>query len=204
MLPECLATYVRINNVLPAFRRGLNRQGYVEGRNVTIEYGWSDTQDDRLPALAADLVRRQVAVLVAAGNTSSVVQAIQAISTTIPIVSAAVSSDIAFKRPGGNVTGVYAVFAALGGKRIGLLHDLLPRATTIAVLQQTPSSPEATDAQAAARVLGLQIKTLIAGTDSELDAALASLTQMRPDAFVVGASGLLFTRANKIVAEKRT
>jgi putative tryptophan/tyrosine transport system substrate-binding protein len=201
--------------VLPAFRRGLNRQGYVEGRNVTIEYRWSDTQDDRLPALAADLVRRQVAVFVVAGSTLSAVRAVQAITTTIPIVSASVSSDIAFTRPGGNITGVYGF--VLGGKRIGLLHDLLPRATTIAVLatpllrQGSPlrqgslgqqQSELSEDAQEAARVLGLQIKFLIAGTDRELDAALASLAQMRPDALMVGAGGgpLFFTRADKIVA----
>jgi putative ABC transport system substrate-binding protein len=189
-------------NVLPAFRRGLNRQGFVEGQNVTIEYRWSDTQEDQLPVLAADLVRRQVAVLVAVGGTTSVVRAVQAITTTIPFVSATVSSDIAFNRPGGNVTGVYGIFAVMGGKRIGLLHDVLPRATTIAVLM-TPagaSSRDRTDAQEAARVLGLQIKFLIAGTDRELDAALASLAQMRPDALMVAGGALLFTRANKIVA----
>src|SRR5262249_1519059 len=143
--------------VLPAFRRGLNTQGYVEGRNVTIEHRWSDTQNDRLPALAADLVRRQVAVLVAAGLAPSVGQGVQAITTTIPIVSAAVSPDIVFRRPGGNVTGVYAIFGDLGGKRIGLLHDLLPRATTIAVLTYPTFQREGTDAQEAARALGLQI-----------------------------------------------
>ena len=121
--------------VLPAFRLGLIKQGYVEGRNVTIEYRWSDAQDDRLPALAADLVRRQVAVVAAAGAAILVVRAVRAITTALPIVSAAVSpTTTAFRRPGGNVTGVYAVFGDLGGKRLGLLHDLLPRATTIAVL----------------------------------------------------------------------
>jgi putative ABC transport system substrate-binding protein len=187
-------------HVLPAFRRGLNTQGYVEGRNVTIEYRWSDTQDDRLPALAADLGRRQVAVIVAVGNTSPVVQAVQTITTMIPIVSAAVPPDIAFRRPGGNVTGVYAVFGDLGGKRIGLLHDVLPRATTIAVLTQPSTRREGTDAQEAARALGLQIKILIGGTDRELYAALASLAQMRPDALMVATGALFFTRANKIVA----
>jgi len=136
------------------------------------------------------------------------VRVVQAINTTIPIVSAAVLQDTVFRRPGGNVTGVYAVFGELGGKRIGLLHDLLPRATTIAVLA-TPSSrpdvrplPGEADVQEAARVLGLQIKFLIAGTDREIDAALASLAQMRPDALMVGAGSgaLLFTRANKIIA----
>jgi putative ABC transport system substrate-binding protein len=132
-------------NVLPAFRRGLNRQGYVEGRNVTIEYRWADTQFDRLPALGADLVRRQVAVLVVAGaGLSNSYQAVYAITTTTPIVTAAGVSDFAFRRPGGNVTGVNAVFGELGGKRLGLLHDVLPAATTIAVLT-LPGSKEGTD-----------------------------------------------------------
>jgi putative ABC transport system substrate-binding protein len=190
-------------HVLPAFRRGLNRQGYVEGRNVTIEYRWSDTQHDRLPALAADLVNRQVAVIATAGEAGLGVQAVQAITTTIPIVSATLSAtpDTAFRRPGGNVTGVYPVFVELGGKRIGLLHDLLPRATTIAVLTSLGGASRAeTDAREATRVLGLQIKILIASTDRELDAALASLAQMRPDALTVTGANLFFTRADKIVA----
>jgi putative ABC transport system substrate-binding protein len=193
--------------VLPAFRRGLSRQGYIEGRNVTIEYRWSDTQHDRLPALAADLVHRQVAVIAAVGEAGLGVRAVQAITTTIPIVSATLSAspDIAFRRPGGNVTGVYPAFVELGGKRIGLLHDLLPRATTIAVLISSPvglggSSRAETNAQEAAQVLGLQIKILIADADSELDAALASLAQMRPDALMVAGGNLFFTRADKIVA----
>ena len=105
--------------VLPAFRLGLSRQGYVEGRNVTIEYRWSDTQDDRLPALAADLVQRQAAVIAAVGGTPLVVRAVQAITTMIPIVSAAVSRDIVFRRPGGNLTGVYAVFGDVGESKSG-------------------------------------------------------------------------------------
>jgi putative ABC transport system substrate-binding protein len=130
-----------------------------------------------------------------------VVQAVQAITTTIPIVSAAVPlSGIVFSRPGGNVTGVRALFSEVGGKRIGLLRDMLPRATTIAVLTPVGASREVTDAQEAARVLGLQIKFLIAGTDRELDAALASLAQMRPDALMLTTSPLSFTRADKIVA----
>ena len=137
------------------------------------------------------------------------VQAVQSITTTIPIVSAAVSRDITFTRPSGNITGVYGLFGDLVGKRIGLLHELLPRATTIAVLL-TPfdvsSRPGTDDAQEAARALGVQIKFLIAGTDRELDAALASLAQMRPDALVVGAGSgpLLFTRADKIVETARS
>ena len=113
-------------NVLPAFRRGLNTQGYVEGRNVTIEYRWSDAQDDRLPALAADLVRRQVAVIAAAGLALLAVQAVQAITTTLPIVSATVSRDTVFRRPGGNVTGVYAVFGDLGESASGFCTTCCP------------------------------------------------------------------------------
>jgi putative ABC transport system substrate-binding protein len=177
--------------VLPAFRRGLNGQGYVEGRNVTIEYRWSDAQNDQLPTLVADLVRRQVAVIVAVGNAGSVARAVQAITTTIPIVRATVPPDTVFSRPGGNVTGAYAVFGDLGGKRIGLIRGLLPRATTIAVLDNLPSSRSRV--QEAARVLGLQIKFLTAGTDRELDAALASLAQMRPDTLMVEAGPLFFT-----------
>ena len=170
---------------------------------MTIEYRWSDAQDDRLPALAADLVQRQAAVIAAVGGTALGVRAVQAITTTIPIVSAAVPPDsVSFRRPGGNVTGAYGFAGELGGKRIGLLRDLLPRATTIAVLTTIGASEEVTDVQKAARVLGLQIKLLIAGTDRELDAALASLAQMRPDAVMVGPGGgpLFFTRADKIVA----
>jgi putative ABC transport system substrate-binding protein len=193
---------VRNNNtpLLPAFRRGLNRQGYVEGRNVTIEYRWWDTQDDRLPALAADLVRRQVAVIVVLGGTEPGVRAVQAITTTIPIVRATFPQTSGFSRRGGNVTGVNAVFGELGGKRVGLLRDLLPRATTIAVLDNALRRPSREDVQEAARVLGLQIKFLIAGTDRELDAALASLAQIRPDALMVEGGPLSFTRADKIVA----
>jgi putative ABC transport system substrate-binding protein len=186
--------------VLPAFRRGLNGQGYVEGRNVRIEYRWSDTQNDRLPGLAADLVGRQVAAIAAVGGAQLVVQAVQATTTTIPIVSAAVPPSAAFNRPDGNVTGVYGFFTELGGKRIGLLRDVLPRASTIAVLTPVAASREGTDAQKAARVSGLQIKNLLAGTDRELDVALASLIQMRPDALMVATSPLAFTRAVKIVA----
>jgi putative ABC transport system substrate-binding protein len=132
-----------------------------------------------------------------------VVQAVQSITTTLPIVSAVVSSDVALRRPGGNVTGAtgFGDLGGLGGKRIGLLHELVPRATTIVVLA-IPPDRATTDAQEAARALGLQIKFLIVGTDRELDAALASLAQMRPDALMVGPGGgpLFFTRADKIVA----
>jgi putative tryptophan/tyrosine transport system substrate-binding protein len=187
-------------SVLPAFHRGLNGQGYLEGRNVTIEYRWSDTQGDRLPALAADLVSRQVAVIAAVGLAASVVPVVQSITSAIPIVSAAVSPDIAFNRPDSQVTGVWGFFDELEGKRVGLLHDLLPRATTIAVLISPGFSKGEREAQEAARLLGLQIKIFVVGTDRELDAALKTLPQLRPDALMVATSPLSFTRAEKIVA----
>jgi len=112
--------------VLPAFRRGLNGQGYVEGRNVKIEYRWWDTQEDQLPALAADLVRRQVAVIVVLGGTEPGVRAVQAVTTSIPIVRATTPSGIGFSRPGGNVTGVNAVFGELGGSASGFCAICCP------------------------------------------------------------------------------
>ena len=132
--------------------------------SVTIEYRWSDTQNDRLPALAADLVRRQVAVLAAVGDGPSVVRAVQAITTTLPIVSAAVSADTALTRPGGNVTGAtgFGELGGMAGKKLGLLHELVPRATTIAALAipaATPSSRE--DMLEAARVLAITGQDLL-------------------------------------------
>jgi putative ABC transport system substrate-binding protein len=115
-------------HLLPAFRRGLNRQGYVEGRNVTIEYRWSDTQHDRLPALAADLVHRQAAVIVTAGEAGLGVRAVQGITTTIPIVSATLSASpaTAFRRGRGNVTGAYAIVTELGESASGFCTTCCP------------------------------------------------------------------------------
>jgi ABC-type uncharacterized transport system substrate-binding protein len=153
-----------------SFRRGLNEAGYVEGQNVAIEYRWAEGRPDRLPPLAADLIQRQVAVIAATGGNNSALVAMKATST-IPIVFT--SSDnpierglvVSFNRPGGNVTGVSWFNAELGPKRLGLLHELVPNATIVALLIN-PNNPESTrqpaELQDAARTIGLQLVVLTA------------------------------------------
>jgi putative ABC transport system substrate-binding protein len=154
------------------FRRGLNEAGYVEGQNVAIEYRWAEGRPDRLPPLAADLVRRQVAVIAATGGNNSALVAMAATST-IPIVFTSNDDPIrrgfvaSINRPGGNVTGVSWFNAELGPKRLGLLHELVPNATIVALLIN-PDNPESArqpaELQEAARAIGLQIVVLTATT----------------------------------------
>ena len=189
-----------------AFRDGLNEAGYVEGQNVAIDFRWAENRDDRLPALAADLVRRQVAVIVA--NTPGALAA-KAATTTIPIVFSSGSDPVklglvaSFSRPGGNVTGVNFFTNDLDAKRLGLLHELAPRATVIAVLVD-PNFPDAADRlrelQEAAGTLAKQLQVFNASTASEIDAALAALAQRRPDALIEMASPLMTARRYQIVA----
>jgi putative ABC transport system substrate-binding protein len=165
-----------------AFRQGLNETGYVEGRNVAIDYRWAQSQNDRLAALAADLVRRKVTVIV----TSSILaaQAAKAATTTIPIVfytgaTPAVDGLVAsLNRPGGNLTGVTGLNGELGPKRLELLHELLPAASTIPILVD-PNGRSAgalsSDMQAAARALGIQLQVLHAGTERDFDTIFATL-----------------------------
>jgi putative ABC transport system substrate-binding protein len=165
-----------------AFRQGLNETGYVEGRNVAIDYRWAQSQNDRLPALAADLVRRKVTVIV----TSSILaaQAAKSATTTIPIVfytgaTPAVDGLVAsLNRPGGNLTGVTGLNGELGPKRLELLHELLPAASTIPILVD-PNGRSAGalsgDMQAAARALGIQLQVLHAGTERDFDTIFATL-----------------------------
>jgi putative ABC transport system substrate-binding protein len=196
--------------VLPAFRRGLNAQGYIEGRNVTVEYRWADGRYDRLPALAVDLVHRSVAVLVVVGTGGTLeTQVAQAVGATIPIVFLFAGDPVQeglvrnVNRPAGNITGVIGFLGQLGPKRLGLMHDLLPRATTIAVLvnpNATSAASEATDLPEAARALGVQVRILNASTAPDIDAAFAGLAQMRADAVLVATDPFFFIRANQIVA----
>jgi putative ABC transport system substrate-binding protein len=195
--------------VLPAFRRALNAQGFIEGQNVSVEYRYSDSQLDRLPALAADLVGRRAAIIVGVGDGIPTIRAAQAASATTPIVGFvgdAIKEGFAtsLNRPGGNVTGVI-VFQGQGGpvgKRMGLLHDVLPKATTIAILVN-PTQPagerQLADVQDAARVLGLQIRPLYASSDSEIDTVFATLAQPRPDALFITGSPFFFSHLDKIV-----
>jgi putative tryptophan/tyrosine transport system substrate-binding protein len=195
-------------NLLDAFRRGLNEAGYAEGRNVAIEYRFADNQIDRLPALAADLVNRNVAVIVATGGGYSVLAA-KAATTTIPIVFLTAGDPVqlgyvaSLNQPGGNATGVSWFGAQVAGKGLGLLHELVPKAALVALLAN-PRLPEAahtlSDAQKAARELGQQLLVLNAGTASEIDAAFATLRQWRADALLLGGDPFFSSRRQQIVA----
>jgi putative tryptophan/tyrosine transport system substrate-binding protein len=190
------------------FRRGLNEAGYVEGQNVAIEYRWAEGRPDRLPPLAADLVRRQVAVITATGGNNSALVAMAATST-IPIVFTSNDDPIkrglvaSFNRPGGNVTGVSWFAAELGPKRLGLLHELVPNATSVAFLFN-PNNPESArqpaELQEAARTIGLQLVVLTAITAGDIDTAFTAMVQNRVGALVVGSDPFFFSRREQIVA----
>jgi putative ABC transport system substrate-binding protein len=185
------------------FRRGLNEGGYVEGQNVTVEYQWLDGQYDRLPSLMADLVRRRVAVIATPGSNPAALAA-KAATTTIPIVFGVGADPIelglvaSLARPGGNATGINFFVADIAAKRLGLLHDLVPKAVRIAVLinPANASTAEATlrDMPEAARAIGLQIVFLNASTGREIEAAFATLVRDRADALFVGADAFFNSR----------
>jgi putative ABC transport system substrate-binding protein len=185
------------------FRRGLNEGGYVEGQNVTVEYQWLDGQYDRLPSLMADLVRRRVAVIATPGSNPAALAA-KAATTTIPIVFGVGADPIelglvaSLARPGGNATGINFFVADIAAKRLGLLHDLVPKAVRIAVLinPANASTAEATlrDMPEAARAIGLQIVVLNARTGLEIEAAFATLVRDRADALFVGADAFFNSR----------
>jgi ABC-type uncharacterized transport system substrate-binding protein len=191
-------------HVLAAFRQGLTETGYVEGRNVTIEYRWAEGHNDRLPALAADLVRQKVTVIVA---NSQATAAAKAATTTIPIVFATGADPVqigfvaSLNRPGGNLTGVASLDAELGQKRLELLHELLPRAGIIAALVN-PTFPGSDivsrDLQAAASTLGLQIHILYATTERDINTAFATLLQLRAEALVIGNDPFFNSRSDQL------
>jgi putative ABC transport system substrate-binding protein len=191
-----------------AFRRGLTESGYVEGQNVTIEYGWADGQYDRLPGLAADFVRRQVAVIAATGSPNSAEAAIAA-TATIPIVFANGGDPVklghvrSLNRPGGNATGVSYFLSALGPKRLELLGELVPAATVIGFLVN-PTNPvtesDTKEMQVAAATLGRQIRTLSASTEPDLNAAFATLIEQRAGALLVNNDAFFTSRHQQIAA----
>jgi putative tryptophan/tyrosine transport system substrate-binding protein len=192
---------------LAALRRGLNEAGYVEHQNVAIQYRWAESHYDRLPALAADLVRHQVAVIIAAGNAAAL--AAKAGTTTIPIVFATGDDPIrlglvaSLSRPAGNVTGVSFLGGTLVAKRLELLRELVPNVATIAHLMNPTgptAAPEVEEAQIAARSLGQQIQVLQARNESEMDAAFTTMARLRVGALNVGGDGLFVDRRAQIVA----
>jgi putative ABC transport system substrate-binding protein len=191
--------------MLAAFREGLGTLGYVEGRNLAIEYRFADGIYERNRPLAEDLTRRHVAVIVTAGNLSSALAAWGA-SSTIPIVFNTGTDPVqaglvqSINRPGGHATGVVSQTGDLLGKMMGLLHALVPNARTIGVLANpnSDSDPER-DAERAAATLGLQVRVLHAATDTEIEASFATLSQQRADALLIPTSPLFLSRASHIV-----
>jgi putative ABC transport system substrate-binding protein len=190
-----------------AFRDGLKAIGFVEGQNVAIEFRWADGQYDRLPMIAAELVRREVAVIVATGGAPAVLPAMAA-TPTIPIVFSTGSDPIklgfvsSLNRPGSNATGVYFFIGAMEAKRLGLLRDLVPAATLIGVLLNPNNSnaeAQSKDIQEAAAALGQKIQIVHAGTENELGTAFKTLAQMRADAALVGADPFFNSRRNLLV-----
>jgi putative tryptophan/tyrosine transport system substrate-binding protein len=189
-----------------AFRRGLSEVGYVEGRNVAIEYRWAENDYDRLPALAAELVRRQVDIIAANGPAALPAKAA---TTTIPIVFAAGFDPVelglvsSLHRPGGNVTGTSMLNVEVVPKRLQLLNELVPAATVMALLVN-PSNPNAAnqsrDLQAAARTLRLQLHILHANSDRDFDAVFAKLHELRAGGLVIGADAFFNTRSAQLAA----
>jgi len=183
---------------LAGFRQGLNEVGYTEGQNVAIEFRWAKSQYDRLPGLATDLVRRQVAIIVATGGSVSAIAA-KSMTTTIPIVFTSGGDPVqlglvaSLNRPGGNVTGVNLFTSTLAAKRLELLHELVPTAKVIAMLVNpaNPNSELDTRAvQAAAPTIGVQIVVLKASNGAEIGKAFDALSQYKVDAILVGADPL--------------
>ena len=196
-------------NALRAFRQGLNETGYVEGRNVTIEYRWADSQNDRLPTLVADLVRRQVNVIASPGSTPAALAA-KAATATIPVVFQIGTDPVAaglvdsLARPGGNVTGVTTLNTELAPKRLELLRELIPTANIIALLVN-PTSPFiakniSSDLQSAARTLGMQLHILNASTERDFDTVFATLVQLHASALVIAPDAMFISRSEQLGA----
>jgi putative ABC transport system substrate-binding protein len=190
-----------------AFRQGLSESGFVEGRNVAIEYRWAKGQIDRLPALAAELVRDQVAVIAAGGTVSA--RAAKAATTTIPIVFSVATDPVAMglvaslNRPGGNLTGVANLMVELGQKQLELLHELVPGATIMAVLINPilpAAESQARDLQAAARKLGIHLYVLHASTERDLSMVFAKMADMRVGALAITADAFFLSRREQIAA----
>ena len=196
------------SHVITAFRQGLNETGYVEGKNVAIEFRWAQGHFDRLPTMAADLVRRHVAILVATGGPNSALAA-KAATSTIPIVFTMGGDPVAagivasLGHPGGNVTGVSFLGVELMAKRLELLHELVPKASVIAFIVNPNTSTaelQTRNMREAARAFGQELRVLRAGTDGEIDAAFATFAQLRPGAVLVGTDAFFYDRRKQFAA----
>jgi putative ABC transport system substrate-binding protein len=193
---------------LAAFRKGLSEAGYVEGQNVAIEYRWAEGQNDRLPALAAELARQRVAVIVTPGSTPATLAA-KAATATIPIVFSIGTDPVkiglvaSLSRPGGNATGISELSVEIAAKRLGLLHELLPAATRFGVLVN-PNNPYVmesfiTELQTAASAIGRQIEVVTASTNGDIDTAFATLVKKRADALLISPDPLFVTRRVQLI-----
>jgi putative ABC transport system substrate-binding protein len=187
---------------LRVFRQGLKETGFIEGENVAVEYRWAENQFDRLPALAAELVRRQVAVIVTTGSPAAALAA-KAATTTIPLVFGVAEDPVrsglvaSLARPGGNATGVNFFSTELMGKRLEILREMVPATTRVAVLVNPADAAGETmlkDVEAATHAMGLQIQVLNANTSHEIDAAFATFVRERPDALFVTGGPFLISR----------
>jgi putative ABC transport system substrate-binding protein len=190
-----------------AFREGLKDSNYVEGQNVAVEYRWAEGQYDRLATLAADLVRQQVSVIVAGGGAPAVLAA-KAATTTIPIVFTAGADPVglglvtSLNRPGGNITGVYNFTSGLEAKRLGLLHEMVPKATSVAVLinsNYADAENQLRDVQEAAARLGVQLVVVHANAVSDFEAAFSTLVRQRAGALIVCGSPFFNQRREQLV-----
>jgi len=190
-----------------AFRRGLSQMGYVEGQNVSIEYRWISDSYDPLPAMAADLVQRQVAVICALGPPA--VLAAKAATTSVPIVFVTGADPMkfgfvaSFDHPGGNITGIWLVSTVLAEKRLQLISQLLPKAQTIALLVNPKSpvaEPQTRDARTAAQALGLKLTVVNAVSENDFEQVFATLVQQGADALFLGADPLFYSRREQLVA----
>ena len=193
-------------HIVTAFRRGLNEVGFVEGQNVAIEQRWAEGQDDRLPALVADLVRRRAAVIVA-NNPGA--QAAKAAATTIPVVFVTGSDPVrdglvaSLNRPGDNFTGVVFIASVLGAKRLDLLRQLVPKATTIAMLVRpntTETEAERIDVQNAAQALGQELVIFDVTSGRDLEAAFATFVERRAGGLLVGTGPFMTSSRDRVVA----
>jgi putative ABC transport system substrate-binding protein len=194
-------------DLLAAFRRGLAENGFVEGQNVAIDVRWTRGKYDSVAAMAADLASCPVAVIAVAGT--PVASAAKAATTTIPIVFTVAVDPVkaglvaSLNRPGGNLTGMTTLGVEVGPKRLEVLHELIPSATIVAVLLNPTNSnaeTQSTDLEATARTLGVQIRVLHASTDRDLDAAFATLGQLRPGGLVIGTDLFLSSRLEQLAA----
>lgn len=201
------ATAQRWAPFVAAFRQGLNDTGYVEGRNVSIEYRWAEGRYDRLPAMADDLIHDQVSVI--AAFTTPAALAAKAATATIPIVFTTISDPVqiglvaSLSRPGGNVTGITGLDVQVAPKLLELMHEVVPMATIMALLVN-PTNPNteslSKDLQATARTLGLQLHILNASTDRDLDTVFATLAQLRAGGLVIGGDAFINTRSEQVAA----